>query len=112
MSFDESIAERIRSFVGLEYAISERRMFGGVAFLLHGHMAVAASSHGGIMVRVPPEEAEAVLALPHTSPMVMSGRETRGWVRVSAEGCASDADLREWVDRGLEQARSLPPKPA
>ncbi|RYJ06892.1 MAG: TfoX family protein, partial [Actinomycetales bacterium] len=93
MTFDEALAERIRSLVGLEYGISERRMFGGVAFLLHGHMAVAASSHGGIMVRVPPEDADDVLALPHTSPMVMSGRETRGWIRVTAAGCESDEDL-------------------
>ena len=111
MAFDEGLAERVRALVGLEYGIGERRMFGGVAFLLHGHMAVAVSSHGGLMVRVPADETESVLALPHTSPMVMSGREARGWIRVDPAGCESDADLQEWVERGLDEARSLPPKP-
>lgn len=111
MAFDEVLAERVRALVGLEYGIGERRMFGGIAFLLNGHMAVAVSSHGGLMVRVSPDETESVLALPHTSPMVMSGRETKGWVRVDAAGCEDEGDLREWVERGLDEARSLPPKP-
>lgn len=107
MAHDEELAERVRDLVGMEYGVAERRMFGGVAFLAEGSLAVAVSGRGGLMVRVPADETDAVLALPHTDPMVMSGREVRGWVRVRPEGCEGGA-LADWVERGLETARTTP----
>jgi hypothetical protein len=86
------------------------RMFGGLAFLLGGNMAVAASGQGGLMVRVEPEETAALLAEPHAAPFEMRGREMKGWLRVAAEGVETEAELQPWVERGLEYARSLPPK--
>lgn len=85
-------------------------MFGGLAFLVGGNMAVAASGKGGLMVRVPPEDTATLLVRPHVSPMVMAGRETRGWLRVAAEGVKTKRQLASWVDRGIGYARSLPPK--
>ncbi len=108
MSLDVELLERVRELVGAEYGIAEKRMFGGVAFLVDGSMAVAVSGQGGLMVRVPAEDTVAMLARPHVDPMVMSGREVRGWIRVSAEGCDGDA-LLSWVTLGVEHARTLAP---
>jgi TfoX/Sxy family transcriptional regulator of competence genes len=108
VSLDDELLERVRELVGAEYGVAEKRMFGGVAFLVDGSMAVAVSGQGGLMVRVPPEETDAMLVRPHVSPMVMSGREVRGWIRVSAEGCDGGA-LLSWVTLGVEHARTLPP---
>ncbi len=85
-------------------------MFGGLAFLLDGHMAIAASSKGGLLVRVDPTEHDALLDEPHVAPMIMGGRETRGWLRVSGAGVDEDDALRRWTARGAAYARSLPPK--
>lgn len=85
-------------------------MFGGLAFLLNGHMSVAVSRNGGLIVRVHPEDAERLLAGPHVEPMVMAGRETRRWLRVAPDGIATTGDLAGWVRRGLAVAGSLPPK--
>ncbi len=85
-------------------------MFGGLAFLAGGNMAVAASGQGGLLVRVDPEETDALLAEPHVRPMEMRGRSMAGWMRVDAEGVQTDGDLEPWVKRGLAYARSLPPK--
>ena len=85
-------------------------MFGGLAFLINGNMSVAASGRGGLMVRVPPDETAKLLTREHVEPMVMAGRETRGWLRVSAEGVKSKRQLQSWVSRGVDYARSLPPK--
>jgi len=110
MVYDEDLANRIRELLGGHPGVEEKRMFGGLAFLIGGHMAVAASGHGGLMVRVPPEDTDTLLDRAHVSPMVMAGRETRGWLRVSDEGVKTKRQLQPWVNRGAEYARSLPPK--
>ena len=88
MAYDEDLANRIRELMGSERGVEEKRMFGGLAFLINGNMSVAASGRGGIMVRVPPEETESLLTREHVEPMVMAGRETRGWLRVADRGGA------------------------
>lgn len=85
-------------------------MFGGLAFLINGNMAVAASGRGGLMVRVPPGDTEELVARDHVEPMVMAGRETRGWVRVSDDGVQTKRRLQSWVTRGVEHAKTLPAK--
>jgi TfoX/Sxy family transcriptional regulator of competence genes len=109
VAYDESLAARIREHAAGE-PVEEKKMFGGLAFLLGGHMAVAASGQGGLMVRCAPEETEALLEEPGASPMEMRGRSMGGWLRVSADAVESEPDLGRWVDRGLAYARSLPPK--
>lgn len=110
MAYDQDLADRIRELLGQHRGVDERRMFGGLAFLINGNMAVAVSGQGGLMVRVPPDDTEKLLARAHTSPMVMAGRETRGWLRVSAGGVGTKRQLQSWVNRGVDYARSLPPK--
>ena len=110
MAYDEELAERIRDVLGAEPDVSEMRMFGGLAFLIAGNMAVAASGQGGLMVRVDPGETEALLAEPHAAPFEMRGKPMAGWLRVAAEGVETEAELEPWVERGVEYARSLPPK--
>ena len=85
-------------------------MFGGLAFLLGGHMAVAASGRGGLMVRVPPADAEKLLSEDHVTPMTMAGRETRGWLLVGDAGVRTTRLLSTWVTRGVRCAKDLPPK--
>lgn len=110
MAYDESLAERVRGLVADESGLTEQRMFGGLAFLLDGNMAVAASSEGGLLLRVDPDRQEEWLAEPHTDPFVMRGRTMAGWMRVLPEGVADDADLTLWTARGVARARALPPK--
>ena len=110
MAYDEELAERIRQLLGDEPGLTEQKMFGGLAFLIGGNMAVAASGQGGILVRVEPEETDELVAKPHASPMVMRGREMQGWLRVDAEGVRATRHLEPWVKRGVGYARSLPPK--
>lgn len=110
MAYDEDLANRIREILATTPNIDEKRMFGGLAFLVNGNMAVAASGKGGLMVRVPPGEATALLAREHVEPMVMAGRETRGWLRVGAEGVRTARQLRPWVTRGVDFASGLPAK--
>lgn len=110
MPYDEQLADRIRDLLVAEPSLTEKRMFGGLAFLIGGHLAVAASHTGGLLCRVDREDQEAALARPHTAPMVMKGREMAGWIRVDGAGFAEDDDLRFWVDAGAEHARALPPK--
>jgi TfoX/Sxy family transcriptional regulator of competence genes len=110
MAYDEDLADRIRAAVGADHFVTEKRMFGGLAFLVSGNMAVAASGQGGLMLRVEPEETEALLKEQHTSPMEMRGREMSGWLRVDTAGVESDEDLQRWVDLGVTRAGSLPPK--
>jgi hypothetical protein len=113
VAYDEDLADRIRVAVGASDApglVTEKRMFGGLAFLLDGNMAVAASGQGGLMLRVEPDETAALLEQPHAGPMVMRGREMEGWLRVEAAGVESDDDLERWVAIGLSRAGSLPPK--
>ena len=110
MAYDEVLANRIRELLSNERGVVEKAMFGGLAFLVGGHMAVAASGHGGLMVRVPPDDTARLLDRAHVSPMVMAGRETRGWLRVSDDGVRTTRQLQAWVARGVAYARSLPPK--
>lgn len=110
MAYDEELADRIREAVDGEPGLSEQRMFGGLAFLVHGNMAVAASSKGDLLLRADPAASESLTADPQVDRMVMRGREMDGWLRVGLGALASDADLRRWVDVGLDYARSLPPK--
>ncbi len=110
MAYDEDLANRIRELIGAERDLSEQAMFGGLAFLIAGNMAVAASGQGGLMVRVDPDETEALAAKPHARPFEMRGREMRGWLRVDPEGVDTKRQLEPWVRRGVAFARSLPPK--
>lgn len=109
MAYDEDLANRIRELVSGEPGVSEQRMFGGLSFLINGNMSVAASGQGGLLARVDPAEAGDLLG-ERVEPMVMGGREMRGWLRVDADALSTDGDLRAWVDRGVSYARSLPPK--
>jgi hypothetical protein len=110
MAYDEDLAYRIRELLAAERGVEEKRMFGGLAFLINGNMSVAASGHGGLMVRVPPDETDTLVARDHVEPMVMAGRETRGWLRVSTDGVRTKRQLQSWVSRGVGYAKSLPPK--
>ncbi|AZG46990.1 TfoX/Sxy family protein [Gordonia insulae] len=110
MTYDDDLAYRIRGMLAAECGVDEKSMFGGLAFLINGNMAIAASGQGGLMVRVPPEETEVLLEFDHTAPMVMSGRETRGWLRVSDDGIRTERQLQRWVTIGSDFARKLPPK--
>ena len=110
MAYDEDLANRIRELIAAEGGVTETKMFGGLAFLIGGNMAVAASGRGGLMVRVAPEETEKLVAKPHASPMVMRGREMQGWLRVDDEGVRTKRQLQAWATRGVTFARSLPPK--
>ena len=110
MAYDEDLANRIRELVAAETGITEKRMFGGLAFLAGGHMAVAASGQGGLMVRIDPGEADDLLAEAHTRPFEMRGRPVDGWLRIDSEGVRTQDQLEPWVRRGVAYARSLPPK--
>jgi TfoX/Sxy family transcriptional regulator of competence genes len=110
MAYDEDLAHRIRELIAAEPGLTEQRMFGGLGFMVGGHMAVAASGQGGLLVRVEPDETEVLAALPHASRMEMRGREMHGWLRVDAAGVRTQGELEPWVRRGVGYARSLPPK--
>jgi len=110
MAYDEDLANRIRELVAGESDVTEKRMFGGLAFLVGGHMSVAASGQGGLMVRVHPEDTDALLAKPHARPFEMRGRELQGWLRVDPEGLRTKRQLGPWVTRGVAYARSLAAK--
>jgi TfoX N-terminal domain len=110
VAYDEDLANRIREVLAQQPGVDEKSMFGGLAFLISGHMAVAASGRGGLMVRVPPDDTAKLLNRAHVSPMVMAGREMRGWLRVAAEGLKTKRQLEGWVARGVGYARGLPPK--
>jgi hypothetical protein len=111
VAYDEELAARIRDCVGSEPGLTEQKMFGGLAFLIGGNMAVAASGLGGLLVRVDPAESDRLVAEPGAHPMEMRGREMRGWLRVDAEAVGGEPELAAWVDRGVAYARSLPTKP-
>lgn len=110
MAYDEGLANRIRELIAGEGDVTEQRMFGGLAFLVGGHMSVAASGRGGLMVRVDPGDTAALLRKPHAGPFEMRGRALEGWLRVDAEGVRTKRQLEPWVKRGVAYARSLPPK--
>ncbi len=110
MAYDEELAARIRTLVGAEPGVTEQKMFGGLAFLIGGHMAVAASGQGGLLVRVDPAESDRLVATTTARPMEMRGRPMRGWLRVGAEDVRTERRLAEWVEVGTTYARSLPAK--
>jgi TfoX/Sxy family transcriptional regulator of competence genes len=110
MAYDEDLADRIRALIAAEPDVTEQRMFGGLAFLVGGNMSVAASGQGGLMVRIDPEDTDALVAMPHAQPFEMRGRAMQGWLRVDAEGLRTKRQLEPWVRRGVAYARSLPPK--
>ena len=110
MAYDEELAARIRSLLGDRADLAERKMFGGLAFLIGGNMAIAASGQGGILVRVDPEEGEALIASTPAEMMEMRGRRMAGWLRVSSADLMDDEELGAWVERGASYAVSLPAK--
>ena len=110
MAYDEDLANRIRELIAGDSGVTEQRMFGGLAFLVGGNMAVGASGQGGLMVRVEPDQTAALLTEPHARPFEMRGRAMQGWLRVDAEGVRTKRQLEPWVKRGFAYARSLPPK--
>ena len=109
MAYDEELAERVRRALAPREGLSEKKMFGGIAFMLRGNMACGIVKDE-LMVRVGPERYDDALARPHARPMDFTGRAMRGMVYVTPEGLRSDTDLSVWLQRGLEFAESLPPK--
>jgi TfoX/Sxy family transcriptional regulator of competence genes len=110
MAYDEDLANRLRELLADEDGITEKKMFGGLAFLLHGHMSVSASGQGGLLVRVDPAESDAMLKRDHVSLMEMRGRSMDGWLRIAPEGLKTRRQLKSWVDRSVGYVRTLPPK--
>jgi TfoX/Sxy family transcriptional regulator of competence genes len=110
MGYDEHLANRVREALAEEDAITEKKMFGGLAFLLDGRMSVSASRTGGLLVRIDPADTAAALARPHVARMQMGGRTMDGWILVAPEGLRTTRDLVAWVKRGVSFAKTLPPK--
>ena len=110
MAYDEELADRIRELVGNERSLTEQKMFGGLAFLVGGNMAVAASGQGGLLVRVDPGESDELAGSTPARPMEMRGRQMQGWLRVNADDVRTAKQLTAWVERGVAYARSLPAK--
>jgi TfoX/Sxy family transcriptional regulator of competence genes len=110
VAYDEELADRVRGLIGSETGQTEQKMFGGLAFLIGGNMAVAASGQGGLLVRVDPAESDALVESTNASVMEMRGRRMRGWLRVDADAVRDDRELAAWVERGATYARSLPAK--
>lgn len=110
MAYDEALAARIRELVSDEPGLTEKKMFGGLAFLVGGNMAVAASGQGGLLVRVDPDESDRLVETTAARPMVMRGREMAGWLRVDSGDVGTKRGLAPWVKRGVSFARSLPAK--
>jgi hypothetical protein len=110
MAYDEALAERIRSLIGPDPELTEKKMFGGLAFLIRGHMAISASGQGGVLARVDPARTDEIVSTTKATIAVMQGREMPGWLRLDLADVATDDDLSPWVELGIEYARSLPPK--
>ncbi|HVS29671.1 MAG TPA: TfoX/Sxy family protein [Solirubrobacteraceae bacterium] len=110
MAYDEELANRLRELLADEDAITEKWMFGGLAFLLHGNMSVSASRNGGLLVRIDPADTDAFLARPHVALMQMGGRTMDGWITIAPEGLKTKRELAGWVKRGISFAKTLPPK--
>jgi hypothetical protein len=109
MAYDEDLAARMRDLIGPDPDLTEKKMFGGLAFLIRGHIAISASGQGGVLVHVDSGRSAGLVATTKAATAVMQGREMPGWLRVGPEDLASD-DLSRWVDIGVGHARSLPPK--
>lgn len=110
MAYDDELVERIRHLTVDEPPLDEKRMFGGLGFMLDGNMAFAASSSGGLMVRIDRADSDRLCALPGAGPMEMKGRTMNGWLHVEPQGLTDDDALADWIATGLDFARTLPPK--
>ncbi|TML11062.1 MAG: TfoX/Sxy family protein [Actinobacteria bacterium] len=110
MAYNEELADRIRQLIGNEPDLKEQKMFGGLAFLIGGNMAIAASGQGGILVRADPAESDSLVASTDAHVMEMRGKQMRGWLRVDPEHVATKRQLTKWVEVGTGYARSLPAK--
>jgi TfoX/Sxy family transcriptional regulator of competence genes len=110
MAYDEDIAARIRAQLAGEPGLTEKKMFGGLAFLIGGNMAIAASGQGGLLVRCDPGESDSIVAKTKAELMVMRGKAMQGWLRVGAEHVRTERELERWVETGAGYARSLPMK--
>ena len=110
MAYDEALADRIRDLVASEPALTEKKMFGGLAFLVGGNMAVAASGQGGMLLRCDPADTATLVKSAHVERMEMRGRSMDGWLRVGDEAVKTKAAIQKWVARGVTYAKSLPPK--
>jgi hypothetical protein len=110
VAYDENLANRIRDIVQDEPGLTEKRMFGGLAFLINGNMAVSASGQGGMLLRVDPADTPTLVQRPEASRFQMRGREMDGWLRIDPTGLATKRQLKSWVSRGVGYARSLPAK--
>ena len=110
MPYDEALASRIRELLAGESDVTEKKMFGGLAFLIAGNMAVGASGQGGVLVRVEPAQSDELIATTNARPMEMRGRPMQGWLRVNADDVGSERELARWVELGVTYARSLPAK--
>jgi TfoX/Sxy family transcriptional regulator of competence genes len=110
VAYDEDLAGRVRELIAAEPGVTEKRMFGGLAFLIAGNMSVSVSGQGGLLLRCDPADTEALAGKPHAARFQMRGRELHGWLRVDVEGVRTKRQLERWVDRGVSYARSLPPK--
>ena len=110
MAYDEKLAERVRDLLAHDAEVTERRMFGGLAFLVRGHMGVVVSRQGGLMVRAEADHADRLIATTSARPMEMRGRPMRGWVRVDAGAVARRPQLEKWVTIGVGCARARPPR--
>ncbi len=110
MAYDEELANHVRELVQNESGVTEKRMFGGLAFLINGNMAVSASGQGGLLLRVDPAQTQALCGEPHAQRAIMRGREMDGWLRIDMQVPDTDGKFARWVNRGIAYARSLPPK--
>jgi TfoX/Sxy family transcriptional regulator of competence genes len=110
VAYDEELADRVRELVVSESGLTEKKMFGGLAFLIGGNMAVAASGQGGLLVRVDPAQSDKLVATTNARLMEMRGRSMQGWLRVDPEDLRTKRQLAKWVERGTAYARSLPVK--
>jgi TfoX N-terminal domain len=110
VAYDEILAERLRDLLIAEPRLTEKKMFGGLAFLIGGHMAIAASGQGGVLVRVDPAESDRLVRASHAEVAVMRDRPMDGWLRVAPDHLQTKRQLAKWVDLGAAFARSLPPK--
>jgi TfoX N-terminal domain len=110
MAYDTELADRIRFLIGTGPGLTEKKMFGGLAFLIGGNMAISASGQGGALIRVDPADCRALTETTTATIAVMGGREMRGWLRVRSDDLETDEQLTEWVNRAVSYARSLPPK--
>lgn len=110
MAYDEDLAHRIRELLADERGLTEKAMFGGLAFLVNGNMAVAASGQGGLLLRVDPDDTDELVSRAHATRAVMRGRAMDGWLRIDTPGIRTRAQLERWIRLGVSYARSLPEK--